>query len=506
MAPRVDRYAKYMEKVFTNRVDPGKSVGWWSLSFQPAQLRAVLTQAATRAAQTGQATLASLVVPVPQSDPLRILRVCQQWYAGDCFYWEQPSQQKALVGAGTALHLETDGVTRFVDAARAVHQLSTTAVTAYDAACDRSVAHGPVLFGGFSFDQLRPATPLWHEFPAGLLTVPTFLFSYQQPQATCTLSQLVRATDNLERVVESMRQKAAEMTQGMHALSDVSRSMFEEQQEYNVRDCWPAEDWQRLVAQTVQTIRQGEYAKVVLARAAQVVTETQPFNWLATLRRLRQHYPAAYIFARQRGSRTFLGATPERLLHTQDGHLHTMALAGSAPRGADEAEDRVLGQALLQSTKNRQEHEIVANMMRTALAPLCSRVWVADTPELLRLKNIQHLQTAIVGELLPERCLLEALQTLHPTPAVGGSPTAVALAYIRAYEHLDRGWYAGPIGWVDLHGNGEFAVALRSALLEEHQATLFAGCGIVADSEPEVEYAESCLKLQVILRSLSGEE
>jgi isochorismate synthase len=183
-----------------------------------------------------------------------------------------------------------------------------------------------------------------------------------------------------------------------------------------------------------------------------------------------------------------------------------MALAGSAPRGATEAEDRSLGSALLASSKNREEHEIVTTMLRVSLANLCSRTWIADTPKLLRLKNIQHLQTAIVGELQPGRSILEALQMLHPTPAVGGTPTEPALAFIRANENLDRGWYAGPIGWIDLHGDGEFAVALRSALLERRRATLFAGCGIVKNSDPEAEYAESCLKLQVILRSLSGEE
>lgn len=489
-----------------NCTGPSNRASLWSVIFKPAQLRAVLAQAATRAAQTGQATLASLVVQVSASDPLQILHACQQLYAGDCFYWEQPSQQLALVGVGEALCLQANDAARFENAALAVRKISTAAVIVYDDACNASIAHGPVFFGGFSFDLLHPCTPLWHDFPAGLLILPTLLFSYQRQQITCTLSQLVQATDDLDSLINSLLVKITEIAQRMHSLPDLPVPTLVESQEYKMHDLWPAEDWQRLIARTVRSIREGEYTKVVLARAVQVLADRQPFELIATLQRLRQNYPAAHVFAFQRGTRTFLGATPERLLHAQDGHLHTIALAGSAPRGASEAEDRLLGSKLLHSSKNRHEHEIVASMMRTALAPLCSRVWVADTPELLCLKNIQHLQTAIVGELRPDRCILEALQTLHPTPAVGGSPTESALAYIRAHENLDRGWYAGPIGWVDLQGNGEFAVALRSALLEKHQATLFAGCGIVADSEPETEYAESCLKLQVILRSLSGEE
>jgi isochorismate synthase len=180
-----------------------------------------------------------------------------------------------------------------------------------------------------------------------------------------------------------------------------------------------------------------------------------------------------------------------------------MALAGSAPRGATEQEDRQEGMELLNSEKNRREHAIVVNMVRSALEDLCSAVQVADTPHLLKLQNIQHLETAITGELLPGHSILEALQELHPTPAVGGFPCEAALAEIRDNEQLDRGWYAGPIGWIDKDGHGEFAVALRSGLIDGSKATLFAGCGIVADSEPDSEYAESRLKLKVMLQGIS---
>lgn len=516
-----------MDKVFARRADLCDIAGWRSVSFQPAQLCTVLAQATSRATQTGQATLVSLVVRVPASDPLRVLQALQQLYPGQCFYWEQPSRQMALVGAGTTLKLETHGTARFNEAALAVRALSAEAVVAYDPALTIPVAGGPVLFGGFSFDPLNACTPLWRDFPAGLLMLPTLLFRQHQQQTTLTLSQMVQASDDLDGLSNGMSRQVAAFAQLVRALPERSGSLTvgiydssqpmgpppdcsvttdKERQEYRVQDLWSAREWKSLVGRTVHEIQQGAFAKVVLARAARVVANEQPFTLAATLQQLRQNYPAANVFAFQRGTRAFLGATPERLMRAHNGRLHTMALAGSAPRGSNEAEDRLLGSELLHSAKNRQEHEIVTNMIRAALARLCARVWIADTPELLRLKNIQHLRTAIVGELLPERCILEALQSLHPTPAVGGSPTEAALAYIRAHEHLDRGWYAGPIGWVDLQGNGEFAVALRSALLEPDQATLFAGCGIVADSEPEAEYAESCLKLQVMLRSLSGEE
>jgi isochorismate synthase len=498
-----------MERVFVDSADPCDVADSWSAYFDRLQVRTILEQASVHAAQTGKATPASLVLPLPKSDPLRVFRAFQQLHAGECFYWEQPSRHMALVGAGTALSFQSDGSGRFADAALAWQQLRNEAMIQYasDFPADSIASdHGPVLFGGFSFDPLRPRTFLWRNFPDGLLILPRLLFTLREDQASLTCNWLIKANDNLDNLTNSMSRQLTRLVELIKVFPGSPESMPVEDHAYDLYDVWPAETWKALVSETVRQIQQGRYAKVVLAREAQVAANGRSFSLAATLRQLRQSYPGSNVFAFQRGKQTFVGATPERLVRAQDGKLHTMALAGSAPRGTTEEEDRRLGSELLQSAKNREEHEIVMTTICDALDHLCSRTWVADTPELLRLKNIQHLQTAIVGELLPDRSLLEALHALHPTPAVGGAPTEPALAFIREHENLDRGWYAGPIGWVDLRGNGEFAVALRSALLEERLATLFAGCGIVRDSDPEAEYTESCLKLQVILRSLSGEE
>lgn len=264
----------------------------------------------------------------------------------------------------------------------------------------------------------------------------------------------------------------------------------------------------KLVDQNVQQIRQGAYKKVVLARAIQVETgdEEEAFPVEDVLTRLRELYPNAYIFAIQRGPRYFVGATPEQLVQSRQGHINTMALAGTAPRGASEEEDQQVGQELLRSLKNAGEHQMVVDMIKQELIHFCTNLRVADNPRLLKLKNVQHLATDISGELRNGHNILEIIATLHPTPAVGGVPLQAALEAIHSGEKLDRGWYAGPVGWLDARGNGEFAVALRSGLLDNDLATLFAGCGIVADSEPASEYIESCLKLQVMLRGLGGED
>jgi isochorismate synthase len=268
----------------------------------------------------------------------------------------------------------------------------------------------------------------------------------------------------------------------------------------------PAEQWKEQVTRAVHTINEGTIDKVVLARGVEVESgDSEDFTIADTVQRLRQSYPGAYVFVFQRGQRYFVGATPERLVCSEDGQIQTMALAGSAPRGTTPEEDQRIGTELLQSEKNQGEHQYVVENIHHALSSLCSRVWVADAPHLLKLKNIQHLETPIMGDLLAGHSILEAIEDLHPTPAVGGVPRIPALSAIREYEQLDRGWYASPVGWIGTSGNGEFAVALRSGLIEGSHATLFAGCGIVADSDPESEYQESCLKLQVMLRGLGGD-
>jgi len=481
----------------------------WPISCDANILQRVLQRAAARAAQTGRAVPASLVLTYPATDPLHIWQACQALAPGECFYWEQPERQVALVGAGVALSMHTHTQERFAEAARFWQRLRADAVVAL--ADDLppallSAGHGPVLIGGFSFDPARPRTRLWQRFPAGLLLLPRLLFHQQEGRATLTCSVLVHAGDLLTPLREALADELQQLSELLAGQPAVASPGSLPARLYPLRDIWPARAWQELVGRAVASIGQGAYAKIVLAREAEVSGEGQAFDLRQTLQNLRQGYPTACIFAFQRGAQAFIGATPEQLVRARDGKLYAMALAGSAPRGADAEEDQRLGSELLRSPKNRREHEIVIAMVRDALAHLCSSVQVAEAPGLLRLKNIQHLQTGLVGELLPGHALLEALHILHPTPAVGGSPTEAALCFIREQENLDRGWYAGPLGWVDLQGNGEFMVALRSALLEQQRARLFAGCGIVQDSDALAEYAESCLKLQVILRSLAGEE
>jgi isochorismate synthase len=278
----------------------------------------------------------------------------------------------------------------------------------------------------------------------------------------------------------------------------------------------PETEWRHVVDQAALDIRQGNLAKVVLAREVALSRSGSSFDPADALARLRLTFPDAYLFAvapggdqGTAGEPVFLGASPERLIRLAGGVLDTSCLAGSIARGSTVAEDDALGARLVASAKDRVEHALVATMLREQLGPLCETLEIGGTPELTRLANVQHLHTPVHGTLAagPDGtvpCILDLVARLHPTPAVGGSPRPEALELIRRRERLDRGWYAGPVGWLDRHGEGEFAVAIRSALLRGGEARLFAGCGIVGGSDSRSEYQESRLKLRAMLGALAG--
>ena len=198
----------------------------------------------------------------------------------------------------------------------------------------------------------------------------------------------------------------------------------------------------------------------------------------------------------------FLGATPECLVRLVDGRVETASVAGSAPRGRSPEEDLDLGRQLRESKKEQAEHAFVVRALREALAPHCDALEVRESPRLMRLQDIQHLETPIAGHLRARRSILELLGSVHPTPAIAGAPREAALEWLNANENLDRGWYSGPIGFTDSQGGGEFYAALRSAVLRGCEAWLFAGAGVVDGSDPEAELRETRLKLRAMLAPL----
>ncbi|HKN50553.1 MAG TPA: isochorismate synthase [Actinomycetota bacterium] len=255
----------------------------------------------------------------------------------------------------------------------------------------------------------------------------------------------------------------------------------------------------RAVEAARDAIRKGRLDKVVLSLQV-VATSASSFDQRAVLARLAAEYPQCYTFAFD----SFVGASPELLVRREGRDLRSQPLAGSSRRGESPEEDAALGAALAASPKDRWEHDLAVVTVVEALHPLCCTLRIDPEPSLLRLANVQHLATEVVGELSgdPVPDALSIAGAVHPTAAVCGTPSRKALALIRELEGPNRGRYAGPVGWVDANGNGEWAIALRCAELSGTTARLFAGCGIVEQSDPGAELEEARLKLRPVRSAL----
>lgn len=260
------------------------------------------------------------------------------------------------------------------------------------------------------------------------------------------------------------------------------------------------EQWCTTVVTARDRLRAGELRKVVLAREVEVTADA-PIARRSVLDRLRDAYPGCMLFAVD----GFVGASPELLVARHGTRVRSHPLAGTAPRSADPDQDRRLSDALRASAKDREEHRITIDMVHETLLPFCSYLDEEAEPSIVPMANVQHLGTMVEGQLSsPPPSVLELALTLHPTPAVGGWPVADALRLIDELEGMDRGRYAGPVGWVDANGNGEWAVGIRSAEIDPdgRRARVFAGVGVVADSDPDLELAETRAKFQAMLSAI----
>jgi isochorismate synthase len=263
--------------------------------------------------------------------------------------------------------------------------------------------------------------------------------------------------------------------------------------------------WRDSVARLAGAVGRGRLDKAVLARQVEAVAAAS-IDVPGVLHRLCVSAPESTVFAVYRGGQTFLGATPERLVTRRGREVRTVAMAGSTPRGSDPDADAQLAAELFASDKEREEHAVVVEMLRETLAPLTDGLDIAARPSVLRLRHLQHLVTPVSGRLREPVSVIRLAELLHPTPAVAGSPRDLALELIAEEEPFERGWFAGPLGWVDRFGDGELVVALRSGIVAGRRAMLLAGCGIVADSDPDREWQESESKLQALGSALGGLE
>jgi len=441
--------------------------------------------AVARARALGRPVLLSVTRPFAEADDALPLVAAARAAGVEAALLERRDHAVAALGAAWAIN--ASGPARFATVREAAASLFAEAVVDGDAA--------PLALAAFAFTAADPGGD-WHGFPAARAVVPRATLVRGGGRVCLALNALVEpradaaaVADRLQRTVARLRawSTAPAATPGWPR--------------YAATPAPAPADWLRAVAAVLADIRAGRFAKLVLARTCRLEGDA-PFACGAALARLRQAYPTCTAFWLGGAAGDFLGATPEPLVQVDGRSVSTAAIAGSIARGAGTSTDEARAQALLASDKDRREHRIVVDAIVAALQPLCTALTVAPAPEVLRLPNVQHLRTPIAGRLAARTHILDLVARLHPTPAVAGHPRAAALAALPLHEGLERGWYAGPVGWFDAAGDGRFDVALRSALVRQRHAVLFAGAGIVAGSDPAAELAETRLKLQPLLAAL----
>jgi isochorismate synthase len=473
----------------------GSGRGTW---LEPARERFLsrIELALGRARRERRRVLASVTVPFPAEADIAAAVLAARQEADRCFCLEQPDRAGfAIAGLGTAATVEERGTERFERATRACRALASGAQVD-DAADDPAApaAAGSVWLGGLAFDDSGGTAPEWSSLAPLQLVMPEVVIARESGEARLTATAVVDGDEAAEAVVERLERRVTSLS------ADAAMPLVDPDPISGARvaGAMPPAHYESAVARAVERIAAGELDKVVLAREVRVHAPAS-IDSAPVLDGLRAAFGSCYCYLVSTPELSFVGASPELLIRREGSRAQTVALAGTTGRSADPAVDEHLGERLMQSPKEREEQAIVARRIERTLEPLSLWVAAAEDPALVRVHNVQHLATPIRAQLAEPVGALELAGLLHPTPAVGGEPRERAVAAIPELEGLDRGWYAGAVGWMDLAEDGELCVALRCALLRGRVAHLYAGDGIVRDSVPPEELAETEVKLQALM-------
>jgi menaquinone-specific isochorismate synthase len=457
--------------------------------------------------------IASLVLEIPPIDPLAVLH---QLLPSRSLHFYFEHREVAIAAIGSTVQIQTEGGDRFTKIKQKIQDWTAHCITSTVFNPAQTLQASPHFFCSFTFDDepLSDDSP----FPHGTVFLPEWEIVRMGDRA-CLIANV--QVDPLQ--IDPLQIDPFDPATGTHSLEALTHTIWQQWQQVQtcgadfLIDCampnaiapWQFEEvhnFEASVAQALESIAQGQLDKIVLAHTLDV-TASMPFQWAYSLHHLRQQHSGCYIFSvGNEEGKNFIGASPERLLSIRqtlsDRQLITDALAGSSPRGTTLREDAELSQRLLSNIKERHEHQVVVDFITQELTTLGLDPQFSTHPGLLQLANIQHIHTPIQTTVPDQLHPIDIVAKLHPTPAVAGLPRNLACEQIRRYELAERSLYAAPLGWIDLQGNADFIVGIRSALLWGDRARLYAGAGIVAGSNPKRELAEVRLKLQALLQAL----
>ncbi|MBM7657932.1 isochorismate synthase [Sporolactobacillus spathodeae] len=452
-----------------------------------------LTEAAKQAKAVHAPVLFSFAEIMETEDPFSFFAKGSSLSSGKRFIFG--NEEMMIAGLGAACTFSATGNQRFDRVKRDWQQAAERLVLRAQPGAETGK---PMLVGGFSFDPEAAHSSLWAPFADALFYLPAWFLRVQNQQVILTHSMICRPGVPLEQLVAQFSREEERFRLAKPI------SSFETEKRSSIFPLQDRESWRELVTKAIVQMHHSDLRKIVLARTLQADLVEKP-DLALLLKRLADRQKGSYLFCLETPEGAFLGATPERLIKKQGATIETACVAGSAPRGDTKEADMRLAAALLADPKNCKEHHYVVTMITSELRKFAQTVDWPDQPQILKNKNIQHLYTPVHAVADPSVSIFDLLQTLHPTPALGGLPQADALNWLRTNEAIDRGFYGAPIGWCDCDGNGEFVVGIRSALFAGCRAVLYAGCGVIEGSNPDSEFTETALKFRPILDVLPGE-
>ncbi len=450
----------------------------------------VFESAIEEAKRSGSERIAVATLPIMGAFPeLEVIR--QASVLAPVFYVNDPIKNVELLSVGAEMMREFHGEDAIASA--------STAFKEYLKVQSGDELVSPLFYGGFAFAPGYERTGVWQKWPDGLWVWPRWQWVKEGGRVSLIVSHRVHADSNAEDMFRDLQADLQKMAVDQllpDSLSERSLRVAE-------NESTNAEAWKQAVKETVGDIKNKKYEKVVLARKIALHAD-QHLDTISALTKLKASNSINVSFYLDYAGEVFVGSTPERLVETRNNQVAIDCLAGTAPRGQTDDEDDAIGNRLLANSKDLNEHQLVRTGILESVKGV-AKVSAPKTPMLRKLTYVQHLYTPIRGELAAGKTLFDLVEKLHPTPAVSGLPNELAKQVILEREGMDRGFYAGPIGWMDRDGNGTFVVALRSGLLCGNQAVLFAGAGIVSDSDSEAEWQETEWKLTTMRTAIGIE-
>ncbi len=462
-----------------------------------------ISSACGRARVTNKVHLFTVTIPFERIDPLAALEFLAE--PNDFqYFWEHPDENLAMSAGKEVVRIRTNQRDRFRIVQKQIDSWKQRTISF------SSLTHslsGLYFLGGFSF-QDQPQVHHWKSFGTAAFVVPEWIIVRDGQLSLLTITTKVNPDHTVSILLDEVRNAIHDVVERIRsfnrsengnpyiASNGVVNPVFPDSQSSSER-------FKSSIQDAKTRIKSGEFKKIVLAREVTIKLNGFP-EATQMLNYLRREYPTCYTFmVRMNKYSTFLGSTPEKLVALRSTFMLTDGLAGTISRGKTATEDTILERKLLKSEKDLSEHGFVVEAIGSRLRDITHNIIYPSQPGIRKYNNVQHLYTPITASLNKDVSPLEILEKLHPTPAVGGHPREVTLPHIQPLEKIDRGWYAGPVGWLNTHGRGEFCVGIRSGLLLQNQARFFAGCGIVSDSDPETELQETNLKLIPMLSALN---